>query len=74
MIQWPTLVTILLWPVMLAVYSRLAKKEETAMIGQFGLEYLEYKKSVPAFFPLPKRERKRERMIGQPSQTLRDQA
>ena len=74
MIQWPTLVTILLWPVMLAVYSRLAKKEETAMIGQFGLEYLEYKKSVPAFFPLPKRERKRERMIGQPSQPLRDQA
>lgn len=74
MIQWPTLVTLLLWPVMLAVYSRLAKKEETAMIGQFGLEYLEYKKSVPAFFPRFKRERKRERMIVQPSQPLRDQA
>ena len=51
MIQWPTLVTLLLWPVMLLVYYRLAMKEERKMIELFGERYLQYRKSVPAFFP-----------------------
>jgi protein-S-isoprenylcysteine O-methyltransferase Ste14 len=51
MIQWPTLVTLLLWPVMFTVYYRLATKEERRMTELFGQRYLEYKKSVPAFFP-----------------------
>jgi protein-S-isoprenylcysteine O-methyltransferase Ste14 len=51
MIQWPTLVTLLLWPVMFVVYYRLAMKEERKMIELFGERYLDYKKSVPAFFP-----------------------
>jgi len=51
MIQWPTLVTVLLWPVMFLVYYRLAMKEERKMTEHFGERYLEYKKSVPAFFP-----------------------
>jgi protein-S-isoprenylcysteine O-methyltransferase Ste14 len=51
MIQWPTLVTLLLWPIMLIVYYRLAIKEERHMITLFGEKYLEYKKTIPAFFP-----------------------
>ncbi len=51
MIQWPTLVTVLLWPIMFAVYYRLAMKEERKMIELFGERYLAYRKSVPAFFP-----------------------
>jgi protein-S-isoprenylcysteine O-methyltransferase Ste14 len=51
MIQWPTLVTLLLWPVMFIAYHRLAMKEESKMIELFGERYLEYRKSVPAFFP-----------------------
>jgi protein-S-isoprenylcysteine O-methyltransferase Ste14 len=51
MIQWPTLVTLLLWPVMFMVYYKLAMKEERKMIELFGGRYLEYKKLVPAFFP-----------------------
>jgi protein-S-isoprenylcysteine O-methyltransferase Ste14 len=51
LIQWPTLVTLLLWPVMFLVYYRLAMKEERKMIELFDERYLEYKKSVPAFFP-----------------------
>jgi protein-S-isoprenylcysteine O-methyltransferase Ste14 len=51
MIQWPTMVTLLLWPVMFAVYYRLSMKEEGQMIKLFGERYLEYRKSVPAFFP-----------------------
>lgn len=51
MIQWPTLVTLLLWPVMFIVYYRLALKEERRMVELFGERYLEYRKRVPAFFP-----------------------
>lgn len=51
MIQWPTLVTLLLWPLMFGVYYKLAMKEEARMIERFGQRYLGYKKSVPGFFP-----------------------
>jgi protein-S-isoprenylcysteine O-methyltransferase Ste14 len=75
MVQWPTLVTVLLWPVMVAAYYRLAKKEEKAMIEQFGLAYLEYRRSVPGFFPrIMGLWRKGERMLGHPPQQLRNQA
>ena len=50
-IQWPTLATLILWPVMFVVYCRLALREERGMIELFGQRYLQYKKSVPAFFP-----------------------
>lgn len=73
MIQWPTLVTLLLWPFMVAAYSKLAKKEETAMIDQFGFEYLEYEKSVPAFFPHIVWKSKGERAFGHSPQNLRNQ-
>ncbi len=51
MIQWPTLVTLLLWPIMIVVYYRLAMREERRMLELFGERYLEYRKSVPAFLP-----------------------
>ncbi len=51
MIQWPTLVTLLLWPIMFMVYYRLAMKEERKMVELFGQRYLEYRESVPGFFP-----------------------
>lgn len=51
MIQWPTLVTLVLWPVMFIVYYRLAAREERRMVEVFGERYLEYRKRVPAFFP-----------------------
>jgi methanethiol S-methyltransferase len=69
MVQWPTLVTLLLWPVMVAVYYRLAKREEKGMIEQFGERYLEYMKSVPAFFPgWGRRKRGKESWVHQPPQ------
>lgn len=51
MIQWPTLTTLLLWPIMFISYYRLALREEKRMIELFGEKYLNYKKRVPAFFP-----------------------
>jgi len=36
---------------MFLAYYRLALKEERKMIELFGQRYLEYKESVPGFFP-----------------------
>lgn len=35
----------------IGMYAKLAKKEEKAMIEQFGEGYMEYSKQVPAFIP-----------------------
>lgn len=51
LIHWPTLITIILFPILVFVYYRLAKKEEHEMEKQFGDIYQEYKNRTPMFFP-----------------------
>lgn len=51
LIHWPTILTVALFPVIVWAYIRLARKEEARMIGQFGEEYLDYRRRVPMFFP-----------------------
>jgi len=51
LIQWPTLTTLIMWPVLMFAYYRLAMREEKDLEKQFGKEFLEYKKRVPAFIP-----------------------
>ncbi|HEX3045656.1 MAG TPA: isoprenylcysteine carboxylmethyltransferase family protein [Bacillota bacterium] len=51
LIQWPTIITLIMAPILLIMYRKLSEKEEQAMIELFGDKYLEYKNSVPAFFP-----------------------
>lgn len=46
-IQWPTILTLIMWPILVIMYLRLAKKEEKEMEEKFGEEYLEYKKEAP---------------------------
>ena len=50
---WPTLITAVMWPILLFAYYRLAKKEEKEMEKQFGEKYIEYKKRVPMLLPHP---------------------
>lgn len=50
-IQWATLLTLLMWPVLLLMYRKLAMEEEQELIKIFGEGYLKYKREVPAFFP-----------------------
>jgi protein-S-isoprenylcysteine O-methyltransferase Ste14 len=49
--QWPTLVTLAMYPVLVFMYARLAKREEADMLAQFGEEYRRYRETVPAFIP-----------------------
>lgn len=51
LIHWPTIPTMVLLPVILWVYFRLAKREEGRMIEEFGDEYRRYRERVPMFFP-----------------------
>lgn len=50
-IHWPTLITLALFPVIVLVYVRLARKEEREMVSRFGTAYREYMQQVPMFFP-----------------------
>ncbi len=51
LIHWPTIPTLVLFPMIVAAYYTLARKEEKVMIEKFGDEYSAYVKKVPMFFP-----------------------
>ncbi len=57
LIQWPTIITLIMAPVLGIMYIRLSKKEEKAMINEFGDKYLEYMASVPRFIPALKKQK-----------------
>lgn len=49
--QWPTLVTLAMFPILVTMYARLAKREEKEAIAQFDDAYRQYMQQVPAFIP-----------------------
>lgn len=51
LIQWPTILSVLMAPVLFVVYVRLARREEDELETLFGEAYRDYKARVPAFFP-----------------------
>ncbi|HEY7743493.1 MAG TPA: isoprenylcysteine carboxylmethyltransferase family protein [Burkholderiales bacterium] len=53
LLQWPTLVTLIMFPVLVTMYVRLARKEEQEVRAEFGEEYERYAKRTPAFMPRP---------------------
>ena len=51
LLQWPTLLTLLMFPILLVMYSRLAITEEVEMRKQFGSAYETYAAQTPRFIP-----------------------
>ncbi len=51
LIQWPTLITLAMWPILMIVYYRLSMREERDMAKKFEPEFKAYKNRVPAFIP-----------------------
>lgn len=57
LLQWPTVATLLMFPVLLAVYRRLALREEREVAGRFGEAWTTYaattRRLVPRFAARP---------------------
>lgn len=51
LIQWPTLLTVIMAPLMMYAYVHLARVEERRAKAEFGEEYDAYALKTPAFFP-----------------------
>ncbi len=51
LLQWPTLITLIMFPILVFMYVRLAKTEERWALEEFGDEYRHYMANTPAFFP-----------------------
>ena len=51
LLQWPTLPTLIMFPILVYVYVRLARREEQIAIEEFGDRYRVYMQRTPAFFP-----------------------
>jgi protein-S-isoprenylcysteine O-methyltransferase Ste14 len=49
--MWPTLLTLIMFPILLYMYYRLAKTEERHVLDAFGESYRTYMRNVPAFIP-----------------------
>ena len=51
LLQWPTLVTLVMFPVLVIVYARLARREERDVRSEFGDAWDAYARKTPAFVP-----------------------
>ncbi len=51
LIQWPTIITAAMWPILMFMYYRLALREEKEMESRFGDKYVTYRQQVPMFWP-----------------------
>ncbi len=51
LLQWPTLLTLVMFPILLVAYARLARAEEREVRAAFGPAYEEYAAATPRFIP-----------------------
>ncbi len=51
LLQWPTLITLAMFPILVWMYVRLARHEEREALAEFGQEYARYTEITPGFIP-----------------------
>lgn len=51
LLQWPTLITVVLFPILVTIYVRLARREEELASAEFADEYRAYRAAVPGWWP-----------------------
>lgn len=66
LLQWPTIPTLLMFPVLLAVYRKLAISEEREVRREFGTAYDDYAAVTPRFVPRRARRRRPAALDGAP--------
>jgi protein-S-isoprenylcysteine O-methyltransferase Ste14 len=62
LLQWPTIPTLVMFPVLVYVYTRLARSEEREVAGWFGELWQAYAAITPAFIPRSLRIRRTEEL------------
>ncbi len=50
-LQWPTILTLVMFPILVTMYVRLARREEREALVTFGETYARYAAVTPAFIP-----------------------
>lgn len=60
LLQWPTLPTLVMFPILLVVYRRLALREERDVASAFGTDWSAYAARTPRFIP---KSRRRDRVV-----------
>jgi protein-S-isoprenylcysteine O-methyltransferase Ste14 len=61
LLQWPTLLTLVMFPILVWMYVRLARQEEREVRAGFGEAYSRYAAATPAFVPRLRRSAQRQR-------------
>ena len=56
--EWATLPLLIMWPILVWLYVRLARREEADMRAEFGAEYDDYRARTGMFLPLLGRARR----------------
>ena len=51
LIQWPTIPTLVMFPILIWIYASLARREEADVTNQFGEAYRQYAAMTPSFIP-----------------------
>ena len=51
LLQWPTLITLVMFPILVTMYVLLARHEEREALAEFGDQYRSYIGRTPAFIP-----------------------
>jgi protein-S-isoprenylcysteine O-methyltransferase Ste14 len=51
LLQWPTILTLLMFPLLVSMYVHLARTEEAEARRAFGVEYDSYAEATPGWFP-----------------------
>ncbi len=51
LLQWPTLITLMMFPLLVFFYVWRARREEQEALERFGEDYRRYQAATPAFFP-----------------------
>lgn len=51
LLTWPALSTVIMFPILVTIYVRLARREERQTLAEFGDEYRRYMANTPAFLP-----------------------
>ena len=51
LVHWPSIVTLVLWPILIVMYAWLAKQEEKQALEEYGEDYITYAAQTKRFIP-----------------------